>query len=274
MNSTLKSSAELLEEIEQGHSKGSLAIALLPVGCVEQHGPFLPIETDSLIAARLAEDLCAEMERLGHVAYAFPPIHYTPTRSNMNYCGTASVGEETFRAYTRDVIISILQSPFDAVATVCSHGPAEPSLRELGFQFVAEQFRTDIVPIKPLIVLSVAGLSPLLEEQMGQKPGRHADWREFLMVLHVLGEEFFDSDRLEALRTFSRDNDFRMETSSVLGVPMEYRSIQGVVGEPLPRADCDWMELANQLWAIFLQHLRHTLHTAVQSFWEKHSINR
>jgi len=272
MNSSLKSSAELLEEIEHAHSKGSLAIALLPVGCVEQHGPFLPIETDSLVAARLAEDLCAQMERLGYAAYAFPPIHYTPTRSNMNYCGTASVGEETFRAYTRDAIVSILQSPFDAVATVCSHGPAEPSLTELGFQFVAEQFRADTVPITPLIVLSVAGLSPLLEEQMGQKPGRHADWREFLMVLHVLGEEFFDSERLEALRAFSRDNDFRIEASPVLGVPMEYRSVHGVVGEPLPSADCNWLELADRLWEIFLQHLRQTLHTAVQSFREKHSV--
>ncbi len=35
-------------------------VALLPIGCMEQHGPELPLETDSLVAKHLCRDLAEE----------------------------------------------------------------------------------------------------------------------------------------------------------------------------------------------------------------------
>ena len=64
-------------------------IALLPVGCYEQHGPELPLDTDSLIAEELASRL-AKLWLNGR-AFLLPCVHYTPTEPNKNFAGTVSV---------------------------------------------------------------------------------------------------------------------------------------------------------------------------------------
>ncbi len=57
-------------------------MAILPVGAVEAHGPHLPLATDGIIAAAMAEDGARRLANRGLEALLLPAVDYTaaPTR--------------------------------------------------------------------------------------------------------------------------------------------------------------------------------------------------
>jgi creatinine amidohydrolase len=66
-------------------------IAVLPLGATEQHGPHLPIETDSIIADGVAERLAARLPRPGKVTFLpVEEIGYSP--EHLDFPGTRSLG--------------------------------------------------------------------------------------------------------------------------------------------------------------------------------------
>lgn len=270
MNNLL-SSCEIKEKINLAHSAGKKTVAFIPVGCVEQHGPFLPIETDSLIAAKLAKDLCLEINEKEYWGYVFQAIHYTPAQSNMSYCGTVSVEEKGFRSYVQSICESILKSEFDAIAVICGHETAMPSLKEVGFKLVNSQFIKEGNVVKPMIVMGLLECSPELEKEFKQKPGRHADWRELLMLYGVLGKNYFTFNRIKELRKFSRENNFHITTQIILGIPLEHRSVSGVIGEPLPRIGSNWDRLSEKIWNIHKQYLLNKFYNNLELFWKEYS---
>src|SRR6185312_5388411 len=56
---------------------GSRAVALLPVGAIEAHGPHLPLGTDVVIAEAMAEAAAARLEDAGRIPLLLPAISYT-----------------------------------------------------------------------------------------------------------------------------------------------------------------------------------------------------
>ena len=66
-------------------SKGSLVV--VPVGSVEQHGPHLPLDTDTVIAQAVA---AAIAERLG--GWCAPAVAYGSSGEHQDFPGTTSIG--------------------------------------------------------------------------------------------------------------------------------------------------------------------------------------
>lgn len=260
------SSFELTEKIRECQGREGRAVAFLPVGCTEQHGPFLPVQTDSLIAEAVAEDLSGRVEG-PHWAQVFPAVGYAPTKSNADYPGTVSVDEEPFRHYLRDIGESLLRSDFDALVFVSGHGPADLSLKEIAFNLVHEQFAARAPAVKPVFVVSLSEFRPRLEKKFGQKPGRHADWVELLALVHLLGSDYFDSKRIAAIQDFQKRHSFEIEAAPVLGIPLQYRSVQGVVGDPAPLASENWKDLAQDAWEETLRFLAEDLKEKMKKFW-------
>ena len=64
---------------------------LVPVGSVEQHGPHLPLDTDTRIAAAVAARAAT-----GAVLVA-PPVAYGASGEHEGFAGTASIGHEALR---------------------------------------------------------------------------------------------------------------------------------------------------------------------------------
>jgi creatinine amidohydrolase len=96
--SFLLSFLEIEKKIERCHGRSGKAVAFIPIGCTEQHGPFLPIQTDTIIAENVSRYLSDAISG-NDWGYVFPAICYAPTKSNTNFAGTVSVDEEPFRQY-------------------------------------------------------------------------------------------------------------------------------------------------------------------------------
>lgn len=255
-----------IEILVAGSQPDKLAIAILPIGCTEQHGPFLPLETDTIIANGMSESIASCFRESGFPVHVLPAIAYSPTRSNASFPGTVTVGEQAFRDYLSAIVQELLASEFGTIILLSGHGPADPSLRETACVAVDKQFRTAATFLKPVLPISLADASSVMCAHFKDRPGRHADWREFLMLFHLLGQEYFTEDRVHSLQAFQQGNDFDFSTGHVPGVPLEYRSIQGVIGSPLPEGVSDFAEMAGRAWVLLRDRVFAELCVALKNF--------
>lgn len=83
----------------------SSAPAFLPYGALEQHGPHLPLGTDTITAQSVARTLAEHFD-----AVLLPPVHYGDTWNNAGYPGTISLAPETVTAIAVDIGRSLAAS--------------------------------------------------------------------------------------------------------------------------------------------------------------------
>jgi mycofactocin system creatininase family protein len=96
-------------------------LVLVPVGSVEQHGPHLPLETDTIIATAVA---IATAERLGgRVAgvWVAPALTYGSSGEHQSFPGTCSIGTEALR-FTVVELVRSLRTWATRVVLVNGHG--------------------------------------------------------------------------------------------------------------------------------------------------------
>lgn len=92
--------------------------ALLPVGSFEQHGPHLPLSTDTVVAATLA----AELARAYPVVRRLPPITISCSHEHAAWAGTVSISSATLAAVVRDVADSVHRAGVTCLVLVNGHG--------------------------------------------------------------------------------------------------------------------------------------------------------
>ncbi len=260
------STKELRESIDSANKQRIHTIAYLPVGCMEQHGPFLPLETDSLISEKITRQIAVQLSDK-YFGYVFPTISYTPSQSNADYYGTVSIKDAEFRLYAQAVCSSIMNSPFDALVIICGHGSAECSLREIGYWMVNEQYSKGQDTVRPVLVTSIYKASSIIENRFNQKPGRHADWREFLLLYYILGDKYFTASKIAAMKTFQSNNSFQLNASQIYGMPMQYRSVEGILGDPMPTHSEEWSRLSSELWDLLVNLFSNEISNELETFW-------
>ncbi|MCA3302376.1 MAG: creatininase family protein, partial [Roseomonas sp.] len=82
------------------------AVVILPVAALEQHGPHLPVWTDSFIGhsvAIRAAELCADLP-----AVVLPPVWMGLSEHHFPFGGTISLDYATFAGVLRCVMRSLL----------------------------------------------------------------------------------------------------------------------------------------------------------------------
>ncbi len=97
------------------------AVALLPVGSTEPHGPHLPLETDVIISAEMARRAAGALGDRGVEAVILPPVAYSVTDFSRDFPGAIGLSRETSRAMIREICLAALGHGFDAVCLVNSH---------------------------------------------------------------------------------------------------------------------------------------------------------
>lgn len=109
------------------------AVALLPVGAVEQHGPHLPVDTDATIAEAVAT---AAAERTDD-ALALPVLPYGYSPHHEGAAGTLSFSSETYLAAVKDLLRSLDEAGVRRAVVVNAHGGNRPLLQTAVTDFEA-----------------------------------------------------------------------------------------------------------------------------------------
>lgn len=103
------------------------SLLLVPLGSTEQHGPHLPLDTDSRIAEAWAERMAARLP--GSVVA--PVVAYGSSGEHQAFPGTLSIGQDVLASVVIELIRSAART-FTAVVFVCGHGGnASPVLATL-----------------------------------------------------------------------------------------------------------------------------------------------
>lgn len=92
-------------------------VAVLPIGSFEQHGPHLPLTTDTVIAATLAYEIAA-----AYPVRRLPPITISCSHEHAAWPGTVSVSATTLAAIVLDVAASVQRAGATSLVLVNGHG--------------------------------------------------------------------------------------------------------------------------------------------------------
>jgi mycofactocin precursor peptide peptidase len=105
------------------------ALVLVPVGSTEQHGPHLPLNTDSVIAHRVATAAAKLLmtERPQRPVLLAPTIAYGASGEHAGFPGTVSIGHEALRLVLVETVRSLALWA-DRIVFVNGHGGNVPTL--------------------------------------------------------------------------------------------------------------------------------------------------
>lgn len=92
-------------------------VAVLPIGSHEQHGPHLPLATDTLVATALAREIAA-----AHPVRLLPPVTISCSHEHAAWPGTVSISATTLAAVVRDVAASVQREGLESLVLVNGHG--------------------------------------------------------------------------------------------------------------------------------------------------------
>ncbi len=123
---------------------GDAMTLLVPVGSTEQHGPHLPLDTDTRIAIAVAEAVASKDSTMA----VAPAVAYGSSGEHAGFPGTLSIGSDVLKL----VLIELVRSAdhFDRVVLVNGHGGNVQAIRAAQRQLVDEGRTVEIwAPVVP-----------------------------------------------------------------------------------------------------------------------------
>ncbi|HYX93353.1 MAG TPA: creatininase family protein [Myxococcaceae bacterium] len=113
--------AALLSWPEMEELAGSGAVALVPVGSTEAHGPHLPLNVDVVIAEEVCRRVSERLSGRGVRSVTFPAVPYGITEFAASFSGTISVQGEVVSRYLEDVLAGVASHGFRRIGVVNHH---------------------------------------------------------------------------------------------------------------------------------------------------------
>ncbi|MCL4422915.1 MAG: mycofactocin biosynthesis peptidyl-dipeptidase MftE [Actinobacteria bacterium] len=198
---------------EEAADLASSSLLAIPLGSTEQHGPHLPLDTDTRIAMAMAERLASAR---GDVVVA-PPVPYGSSGEHKGFAGTLSIGAPA----TEYLFVEVVRSAdaFAGVVLISAHGGNALALSRAVRILRAEKRR--VLPWWPTLRALREGCPD------GIEPDAHAGWVETSLIL-AIAPELVHLDRAKAgnqrpLNELSH----QLFSSGVAGA-----SSNGVLGDP------------------------------------------
>lgn len=109
--------ADTTEDVRNRGAGRARQVAVLPVGSFEQHGAYLPLATDTLVACAVAREIAA-----AYPVHLLPPVTISCSHEHAAWPGTVSISATTLHAVVRDIADSLRRSGVDALVVVNGHG--------------------------------------------------------------------------------------------------------------------------------------------------------
>jgi creatinine amidohydrolase/Fe(II)-dependent formamide hydrolase-like protein len=157
---------------------------LLPVGSLEQHGPLLPLNCDTAIAGRAAENLARSLmtENQQYGAYVLPDFAYTPSPGAEDTCGTISVSFDWMGKGIQEIIKGALRTPWDFVGLINGHAHNHGRVIEASMAGANGCLGRPV----PVVVLNVYEFTDLALE-FKLSPGSHSGEFEIALYNYYTG---------------------------------------------------------------------------------------
>lgn len=128
------------------------AMVILPIGSTEQHGPHLPLNTDTTsafeIAKRAAEKVSNKFPTL-----VLPPIWTGYSPHHMDFPGTITLSSKTFINLVFEICKSVIKHGFKRIILLNGHMGNAPSLKVSSCQ-LAEELKISVAVINYFDLLS------------------------------------------------------------------------------------------------------------------------
>lgn len=97
------------------------SLVILPIGAVEQHGPHLPVFTDTLLAETVLEESFKYVPSDSNI-WILPPLPYGKSNEHLGRSGTFSLSSTTLQSVILDIGKSLKQSGFRRLLLFNAHG--------------------------------------------------------------------------------------------------------------------------------------------------------
>ncbi|MBK5112885.1 MAG: creatininase family protein [Candidatus Heimdallarchaeota archaeon] len=212
------------QDIQETIQKGFKTL-VVAVGSIEQHGPHLPTNTDTLIGDSLVNEV---VKKIGN-ALQGPTIRIGCSKHHLDFPGTITLGKDTFKAVICDYTESVAEHGFDNIVFIPSHGgnfePLEEAISDL---------RKKITRVKIFGYTDLYGFLDLLTSfsidagKTQEEAGAHAGENETSLIL-ALAEELVVKDRL--LPGFT-EKFTEKEGQIIFEKGMKTLTENGVIGDP------------------------------------------
>lgn len=219
-------------------------LAIVPIASTEQHGPHLPLSTDSITAHEISRQV-SDLAGVLHtptVWTGYSPQHmHKPGEGR----GTITLRSSTFLALIEDIGRSLIHHGFNRLVFVNGHGSnvkvLDPVLRKLRYDTGAL-----IVLVKPYAERYMGLIGDLMENPPEETPGWHASELETSQDMAVR-PDLVHMDRAadtrahipeflpEAFRKNDGAPDVEFEGHTYFTFPMDHHEFieSGVIGNPL-----------------------------------------
>ncbi|TKX86420.1 creatininase family protein, partial [Halorubrum sp. SS5] len=96
--------------------------AVLPAGSIEQHGPHLPVSTDTLRADHLTAELVDAADEFDLDLLRLPTLPYGQSEHHMRFPGTVTLSTETYVDVVREIGESVAEHGADRLLILNCHG--------------------------------------------------------------------------------------------------------------------------------------------------------
>ncbi|MBL8703453.1 MAG: creatininase family protein [Rhodospirillales bacterium] len=203
------------------------AVAILPIGSTEQHGPHLPTQVDALLAGEVARR-AAVRSAARTPAVVAPTVWSGLAEHHMSLGGTLSLDLGTFHALLRCLVRSILRAGFRRILLLNGHGGNIAALTAIVNDFAIE-FDAPIAT-GSYWLLAADAFKEILERQTTV---RHACEAETSMLL-ALAPQLVDMAKTKDVvgPTGKEIRDVTGTDATIRYRSFKARTAHGVIGDP------------------------------------------
>jgi creatinine amidohydrolase len=107
------------------------AIVIIPVASLEQHGPHLPVEVDSMLGETIAVRTAVKVLARGESVLVLPVLWTGLSEHHMSFGGTVTLDNAGFTALIEGVVRSVVRHGFRRIVLLNAHGGNENALRTI-----------------------------------------------------------------------------------------------------------------------------------------------